>query len=82
MQGGCRKQWSAVAQHRIGTPCSALRAPCLSIESSLHAQAEEGGQQEPKCYSLAHKFVLEAAEVTETPRTTVTLQLLGPHTVK
>ena len=48
----------------------------------MHDQAAESGQQEPDSYSLAHKFVLEAAEVTETPRTTVTLQLLGPYTVK
>ena len=48
----------------------------------LRHQATEGVEQEPHSYSLAHTFVLEAAEITETPRTTVTLQLLGPHTVK
>jgi len=44
--------------------------------------AKEGQQDAPHSYSLAHKFVLEATEIAETPRTTVTMQLLGPHTVK
>ena len=44
--------------------------------------AREGEQDAPHSYSLAYKFVLEAPEIAETPRTTVTMQLLGPHTVK
>ena len=35
-----------------------------------------------RSHSLTHRFVLEAAEVAETPRTTVATQLLGPHTVR
>ena len=35
-----------------------------------------------RSHSLMHRFVLEAAEVAETPRTTVAMQLLGPHTVR
>ena len=50
---------------------------------NVYAQAAKEGQQDaPHSYSLAHKFVLEATEVAETPRATVTMQLLGPHTVK
>ena len=35
-----------------------------------------------RSHSLTHRFVLEAAEVAETPRTTVAMQLLGPRTVR
>ena len=54
----------------------------LSIGLLCVQAAGEGNQGSAQCYSLAHRFVLEATEVAETPRTTVTLQLLGPHTVK
>lgn len=53
-----------------------------AYKCALRHQAAEKGEQDSHSYSLAHTFVLEAAEITETPRTTVTLQLLGPHTVK
>jgi hypothetical protein len=33
-------------------------------------------------YSWSHTFVLEATELAETPRTTVSTQLLGPHSVR
>ena len=56
------------------------RVPSIGL---MHVQATKGGEQDSaQCYSLAHKFVLEATEVAETPRTSVTLQLLGPHTVR
>ena len=49
----------------------------------MHIQTAQGTEEGSiRSHSLAHRFVLEAAEVAETPRTTVAMQLLGPHTVR
>ena len=54
-------------------------AECLLLGPQAAQGTEEGST---RSHSLTHRFVLEAAEVAETPRTTVAMQLLGPHTVR